>query len=199
MKLLAVLLAGLVVTAPARASAADPASEFIFFSVLEGLYEDGVSNEDVDQILMKKEGQSYFHFVYACPICGATISALQAYRGRPVAFYGQKKMGANFGSGLAAPVQKRLFSEDSHQRLVAINALVHGWIDRRMDRQRLTDAERETLGQALEAAAGICGGRLVSTLEGGYAPAGLASAARAHFSELCGRGGNGLPHPLSPP
>ena len=61
----------------------DDTSRFIFYSVLEGFYEDGLSNKDVEQILMRKEKQTYFHFIYACPVCGATIWALEAYRGRP--------------------------------------------------------------------------------------------------------------------
>jgi acetoin utilization deacetylase AcuC-like enzyme len=59
---------------------------------------------------------------------------------------------------------------------------------------RLTDADFATLTRGvLDTAAEVCDGRLVSTLEGGYSLPGLASAARAHFSELSGQSGNDLP------
>lgn len=40
--------------APRPRAEIDATARFIFYSVLEGLYEDGLANEDVDQILMKK-------------------------------------------------------------------------------------------------------------------------------------------------
>ena len=50
---------------------------------------------------------------------------------------------------------------------------------------RLTDSDFAALTRAvLETAAETCGGRVVSLLEGGYSLPGLASAAKAHFSEL---------------
>jgi acetoin utilization deacetylase AcuC-like enzyme len=62
---------------------------------------------------------------------------------------------------------------------------------------RLSDADFAILtGAVLDVAADVCENRVVSTLEGGYSLPGLASAARAHFSELCGQGGNDLPPPL---
>lgn len=128
----------------------DATAQFIFFSVLEGLYETGLSNEDVDQILMKKENQSYFHFIYACPICTPTIWALQSYRARPDRFYGIKLGGGTFGKGLDKPLRDQLYSADSGQRLIAINSLVKDWIARRMDRMKLSEKERELLVQDLE-------------------------------------------------
>jgi len=131
----------------------DATSRFIFFSVLEGLYEDGVSNQDVDQILMKKDKQCYYHFIYACPICTATIWALQAYRSRPEAFYSLKSgRGATFGPGLSDAQHQQLYSKDPHQRLAAINALVRDWMARRMDRMNLSQKDREELTKGLEKA-----------------------------------------------
>ena len=128
----------------------DDTSRFIFYSVLEGLYEDGLSNEDVNQILMKKENQSYFHFIYSCPICGPTIWALEAYRSRPERFYGLKKVGSTFGHGLPDSLHQKLYSEDSNQRLIAINTLVMKWISRRMNTMHLSDEDRANLLKALE-------------------------------------------------
>ena len=128
----------------------DETTRFIFYSVLEGLYEDGLSNADVDQILLKKEGQSYFHFIYACPICTSTIWALQTYRARPTRFYGMKSSASTFGPGLTDKLHEQLYSEDAHQRLTAINALMQGWMTRRMDRLHLSDGERAALLDQLE-------------------------------------------------
>jgi hypothetical protein len=128
----------------------DETSRFIFYSVLEGLYDDGVSNQDVDQILLKKEKQKYFHFIYACPICTATIWALEAYRSRPEALYSVKLRTSTFGPGLSEPVRAQLYSEDPNQRLIVINQLVKDWIDRRMKKMRLSSDERVTLLAAIE-------------------------------------------------
>jgi hypothetical protein len=130
----------------------DSTTRFIFYSALEGLYEDGVSNQDVDQILLRKEHQSYSHFIYACPICTATIWALQAYRSRPEQFYSLKSPSPNstFGPGLPNSLRAELFSDDPHRRLKGINTLVKDWIGRRMDRKNLSEKDREGLLKALE-------------------------------------------------
>ena len=128
----------------------DETSRFIFYSVVEGLYEDGVSNKDVDQILMKKEKHGYFHFIYSCPVCGATIWALEAYRGRPEQFYGLKREGSTFGDGLSAELQKQLYSDNPQTRLVAINTLMQTWMERRMKAMNLSSKDRATLLEALE-------------------------------------------------
>lgn len=65
---IAVLLSTLIApysSAPIRAaeqprrSEIDETTRFIFYSVLEGLYEDGLSKEDVAQILMKRPGSTF--------------------------------------------------------------------------------------------------------------------------------------------
>lgn len=157
--LLCLIVAGASLTsAPAQQAArrtdarprVDETSRFIFTSVLEGLYEDGLSNKDVDQILLRKERQTYFHFICSCPVCDATIWALEAYRGRPQGFYGMKLPGSTFGPGLSEALQAQLHSDDPQQRLTAINTLVQKWMDRRMTQLRLTEKERTALLEALE-------------------------------------------------
>lgn len=74
MKLLSYSLAVLAFLWVAQTSRADEkrfddAQRFLFHSILEGLYEDGVSTEDVDRILLKREKEDYFHFIHACPVC----------------------------------------------------------------------------------------------------------------------------------
>ena len=137
-------------TEPVRENQIDETSRFIFYSVLEGLYEDGLSKEDVAQILMKREKETYFHFIYACPVCGATIWALQAYQGRPEDFYGLKRPGSTFGQGLPPELREQLYSKDATKRLTAINSLVKSWMERRMTTLRLSAEERKALVERLE-------------------------------------------------
>jgi hypothetical protein len=134
----------------AKRSGFDEATRFVFHAVLEGLYEDGVSDADVKQILMRKEKQTYFHFILSCPLCGTTIWALEAYRDRPKGFYGLKTYVSTFGPGLTEAQHAQLFSDDPKVRLTVINALVQTWLERRMKAMRLTDGERAQLLDALE-------------------------------------------------
>jgi hypothetical protein len=142
--------APLIAAEAARENKIDETSQFIFHSVLEGLYEDGLTNDDVAQILMRREKESYFHFIYACPVCNATIWALQAYESRPAAFYGLKLGGSTFGGGLSKELHDQLYSKEPAQRLTAINTLVKSWIERRMKRLRLSADEQKALVKQLE-------------------------------------------------
>lgn len=79
-------------------------------------------------------------------------------------------------------------------QLILISAGFDSRIGDPLGEFRLDDADFAALTRmVLDAAAEICGGRVVSVLEGGYSLPGLASAARAHFSELCEQRGNDLP------
>lgn len=135
---------------PVRENQIDETSRFIFYSVLEGLYEDGLPEEDVAQILMKREKETYFHFIYACPVCNATIWALQAYQARPEGFYGLKRPGSTFGQGLPPELREQLYSKDATKRLTAINSLVKSWMERRMTTLRLSAGEQKALAERLE-------------------------------------------------
>jgi hypothetical protein len=129
----------------------DDTQHFIFFSVLEGLYEDGVSKKDVAQILMKKDGDYYYHFIYACPVCEATIWALEAYQSRPNRFYRRKlPLDATLGPGLSEPNHSQLYDDDPRVRLAAINSLVKTWIDRRMAVMNFSPDNRMKMLEALE-------------------------------------------------
>src|SRR5262245_66503155 len=61
----------------------DPVHRTIFYAVLEGLYEDGVSNGLVKLMLEKdpKTG-NFLHLVYSCPICDPVLDALHVYESR---------------------------------------------------------------------------------------------------------------------
>lgn len=130
----------------------DPASQMIFQAVLEGLYTDGMSNDDVDCVipLDPKTGTRNFseHFVYACPLCHPAYEAFVMYRGRPE-FFGRKETVNSFGKGLDAALSAKLHEQDKHVRLGVINKLIEGWVQRRLASMRLNDAERIEWGNRL--------------------------------------------------
>jgi len=129
----------------------DPYSRTVFFAVLEGLYEDGVSTEVVDAVLARHPKGGSLHFVPVCPICTPTEYAFQVYRKRPV-FY-RAKIGTEvdtFGDGLPAGERDAILCGGPAERLKAIHGLVQGWIARRLESLRLTKEEREAYTAAFE-------------------------------------------------
>jgi hypothetical protein len=128
----------------------DDAHRFIFYSVLEGCFEDGLSTDDVAQILLRRPNESYFHFIYSCPVCTPTIHALEVYRSRPAEFYSLKSGASTFGPGLTPALKKQLYSVQSEDRLAAINSLVQRWIAKRMSILVLSDEQRDQLRKAIE-------------------------------------------------
>ena len=130
------------------------ASQLVFFAVLEGLYRDGVHNDDVDLIIPPgKDGRSSFdleHFVYACPLCHPAFEAFRLYREREP-FYGLKARVDTFGPGLDEAARTQLRSPDAEQRRRAIQGLINRWVARRLDLMRLSDAERADITREMEA------------------------------------------------
>jgi hypothetical protein len=129
------------------------ASQLIFFAVLEGLYRDGVSNEDVDLIIPPdKNGKGRFeqeHFVYACPLCHPAFEAFRLYRQREN-FYGLKAQVNTFGPGLDKALAVRLRSEEAGQRRKAIEELINRWVTQRLEMMRLSKAEHAAITSEME-------------------------------------------------
>ena len=132
-------------------------SQFIFFSVLEGLYEDGVSSETLNLIIPNKSFSE--HFIYGCSMCLPTYNAMILYRSR-APFYSLKvdgrfdppKQWDTFGNGLGEDVVTQLKSSNKEIRLKAIEALIKKWMDRRIERMRLSPKEYADLVDRLEEA-----------------------------------------------
>src|SRR5256885_249044 len=64
----------------------DPVCKMVFFAVLEGLYEDGVSSEAADSVVGKsKDGKTEIKqtFVFECPLCHPVYEAFRVYQQRP--------------------------------------------------------------------------------------------------------------------
>jgi hypothetical protein len=152
--LIFVSLIALACSAPAARAQKDFDSgyRFIFYAVLEGCYEDGLSTDDISQILLKdkKTTNLYSHFVYACPVCTPTIHALEAYQSRPAHFYSLKTRVTTFGPGAPPKLKDQLYGEKAEDRLEAINVLMRVWVSKRMSLLRLTEQERAELQKTLE-------------------------------------------------
>lgn len=149
----AFLLLGAIVVANVRADEKPVFSDmhrFLFFATIEGAYEDGLTYEEADSILRQPaQSQFYEHFIYACPICGPVRDALQTYQSRPRLFgmklpsFQEKEQ--TFGGGIPAGIHALVMSNSFAERLEGINQLVRRWVNRRIERERLSPAERTRL------------------------------------------------------
>ncbi|MDF1849268.1 MAG: hypothetical protein P1U85_00425 [Verrucomicrobiales bacterium] len=148
-------------------SAAEPSSEnpdrpsrypfeqrLIFFSVLEGLYETGVTGEALELLIPNPEGMwvegkpERTNFVYACPICTPAFDALRLYHSRKT-FYGQKATHYNtFGPGLDDETLSKL-QDTPEIRRKAIRSLIESWISLRLERMDLTEEKRSEISENL--------------------------------------------------
>jgi hypothetical protein len=130
----------------------DPVHRLVFFAVLEGCYRDGVSNEAIDLILPENPDTGGVmmerNFVYGCPLCMPVIEALRTYRVRTRFF--DKRARDTFGRGLPPEVMARLAETDRAKRMPALQALVDGWVQARLDLLRATPAERASWGAAID-------------------------------------------------
>jgi hypothetical protein len=128
-----------------RDALADPVGQMVFFAVLEGCYRDGVTNQVVDQLLPENPDTGGVrleaHFVYACPLCMPALEALRTYRHRQ-RFLNDKAGRDSFGKGLPAGLLARLADPRHGQRLGALQELIAGWVQRRLELMRLPADER---------------------------------------------------------
>jgi hypothetical protein len=119
------------------------AHQFVFFAVLEGLYRDGVGQDDVEAMLRRASPNAcYDHFIYACPICTAAVQALELYRNRPQQLYSLKLPCDTFGAGLDAKISQALRAADAKTRLTTIHNLLSRWIGVRLGMVRGEEKDR---------------------------------------------------------
>ena len=142
--------------AEARTTTFDATYRLVYHAVLEGAFEDGLGNDEVDRILLRGAGgQGFQHFIDACPLCMPTINALQTYRQRaPIFGYkiaGNEAAENTYGPGLSVEQRVQLRSPEIAARLTVVNQLVQRWIERRLAAQRLTPDERKAVQAQLEA------------------------------------------------
>ena len=134
---------------------ADPACRLVFHAVLEGLYEDGVTDDVVNNIVPPdKAGREKMRrsFVLGCPLCQPVFEAFCAYQSRPKVSDGGKETA--FGKGLPEAVKKGLLSDTLSTRLIALRGPVRGWVEARLRSMKLTAQERQRWWEEIAARSG---------------------------------------------
>ena len=129
-----------------------PFCRFLFFATLEGACEDALSEDAVKVILEKDEKGHYRHFVYACPVCSPVVEGLRAYAMRQEFYYSRKgdPMVDDSRPSAVVDMAGRLVNGEAAAKGAALKFLVERWVNRRMDRLRLTEAERAEWLQAMK-------------------------------------------------
>ncbi len=155
MKPIPILIACLSILGTSNAFSADPVisihrdfpeeHRFVFYAVLEGVYEEGLSEETVSTLLGEKGTE---HFVISCPICDPAYEALRAYRDAPK-FTSKKVSQKGFGTGLSDEEQG-LVSGSVEDRRKFIRTLVSRWIEARFSLLDLPEDREETLRESLQ-------------------------------------------------
>src|ERR1043165_2394417 len=119
----------------------DPVCKMVFFAVLEGLYEDGVSSEAADSVVGKtKDSATEIKqtFVFQCPLCHPVYEAFRLYQQRPTF----RDKGDTFGKGLEAKLERGLRDKALRTRQAALQTVVHRWVERRLTRMGLSAEEK---------------------------------------------------------
>ncbi|MEM9481910.1 MAG: hypothetical protein AAGA58_19845 [Verrucomicrobiota bacterium] len=129
---------------------------FVFFAVLEGCFNDGLTQEEIDLIIPLRPEKEGFrnittNMVLTCPLCSPAFDAFRLYADRLMFISGiTKKEGYNtFGQGLPEAVRIELAKPGLPCR-DAIQGLLRKWIEERIERSSLTEIETKSLRKELE-------------------------------------------------
>lgn len=137
----------------------DSGSQMVFHAVLEGLFNDGVSQEHA-ALMFPSEEKFSEHFVYSCPLCHPAVEALRIYKTHPHFEFDKPIKWVDgrtpayqdsFGKGLDAETIKRLESTDRSERTAVIQELIQRWVSRKLNSMRLTVDERQKWKTHLDA------------------------------------------------
>jgi hypothetical protein len=127
----------------------DPVCRMVFFAVLEGLYQDGVSSAAADSVVGKTKASAAEikqTFVFQCPLCHPVYEAFRLYQQRPTF----RDKGDTLGKGLEARLERDLRSKQLRTRQDALQACVHRWVERRLTQMRLSAEEKNDWARRLE-------------------------------------------------
>lgn len=133
-------------------------SRFVFFAVMEGLYNDGVSDEIVDVVIpwvtpdpteVNPAPAPYrdtnANFINTCPMCHPAFEAFLIYESRDP-FRGQKGTRVDtFGTGLPQALVKKLKSKDGETRRKGLEQTIQRWVQQRIDRSKFSKQEKNDL------------------------------------------------------
>ena len=133
---------------------------FVFYAVLEGLFEDGVQEEVTERIISMRPApppQDPKHklpdlFVYGCPICLPSLDAFRTYALGPEILQWQKarRPHRGFGNGLSREMVERFMSGNRDTRLRALEELTTRYLQRRFESARMTEEEKTQMRGLLE-------------------------------------------------
>lgn len=124
----------------------DEECRMVFFTVLEGLYRDGVPSEVVDLVIGRVERNSVEkRFVFRCKLCHASYEAFALYQRRPE-FSGTNGLNTIGAKPIAEDVMKSL-REDAGDREFgqAFSTIIQPWIKQKLLSMDLSD--REMIGK----------------------------------------------------
>jgi hypothetical protein len=149
----AAMLAAVLVLPPAPRQ--EPAQDrpefdrFLFFAVLEGLMEDGVSDEAVRRILETDPKGAYVNFVYSCPVCHPVVEAFRVY-GKRHDWYHGRKGDPYLGKALPGDLAAALASPERSKVRGGLQKLVTRYVEGHLKRLRLTQEEASRRRAAIE-------------------------------------------------
>ena len=131
------------------------AHRFVFFAVLEGCFEDGVRQQEIDLMIPIRPDREnrrsiVKNMVYSCPLCSAVFDGLRLYSDRQGFISGMSKTEwyNTFGQGLDEKTRKALAEEGASCRK-AIQGLVNTWIEKRISKSGMTPEEVKTIRKQL--------------------------------------------------
>ncbi|MEM8953566.1 MAG: hypothetical protein AAGD22_05385 [Verrucomicrobiota bacterium] len=129
----------------------DETHRFVFYAVLEGCFDSGVTQEEIDLIIPvrpSEEGRRNItaNLVYTCPLCSPAFDAFRLYSDRRIFISGISEDAAynTFGPGLTQ-AQKAALRAGGRERRAVIQELIAGWIDNRIEAWRLDSGEEQQL------------------------------------------------------
>ena len=131
------------------------AHRFVFFAVLEGCFDDGVRQQEIDLMIPIRSDREnrrsiVKNMVYSCPLCSAVFDGLRLYSDRQGFISGMSKTEwyNTFGQGLHEKTRKALAEEGASCRK-AIQGLVNTWIEKRISKSGMTPEEVKTIRKQL--------------------------------------------------
>ena len=121
----------------------DEECRMIFFTVLEGLYRDGVPDEVVNRVIGRVQKNSVEkRFVFKCKLCHACYEAFAVYQRRP-AFSGTKGVKAIGNKKIPDDVMKNLADDVSDRTFGrAFSTIIQPWIKQKLLTMNLNEKQK---------------------------------------------------------
>ena len=128
---------------------------FVFYAVLEGCFESGLTQEEIDIIIPVRADREdrrsiTANLVYTCPLCSPAFDAFRLYSDRRMFISGISKEAAfnTFGGGLSKQ-QKQSLENGGHEGRKMIQKLISEWIERRIKMHRMEPKAKNQLRRKL--------------------------------------------------